>query len=98
MRFLSQPSAKSTCERRYGGTLTKWRQNVNSVPTEDMFSTNHLNDSDLDEKYTDEETSRKEDSQKPLEEDVIEEIESYRNISLIAAGDTQLGMLLLLLR
>jgi hypothetical protein len=49
-------------------------------------SMNYFNDGDSDEKYTDKETSAEEDSQKPLEEHIAEDIELYRNISVMAAG------------
>jgi hypothetical protein len=51
-----------------------------------MRSMNHFNDGDSDEKYTDEETSGEEDSQKPSEGHIMEDIELYRNISVMAAG------------
>ena len=107
--FPSCKASLSNAELSNGGKTcpqcTRWviltkNENPPSAPADagDIFSIDHFNDSDLNEKYTDEETSRKEGPQKPLEEDIVEEIELYRNISLMAAGGTQLGMLLPLSR
>jgi hypothetical protein len=45
----------------------------------------YFNDWDSDRKNTDEETSGEEDSQTPPEEHMVEDIELYRNISIMTA-------------
>ncbi len=57
-----------------------------SDAVEVAHSMNCFSDWDSDENYTDEETSRQEDVQKPPEEHITEDSELYRNISVMAAG------------
>ena len=55
------------------------------VYIEDACNMNHFNSENSNENYIDKETSGEEDFQKPLEEHIVEDIELYRNISVMAA-------------
>jgi hypothetical protein len=74
-----------TCPRCSRWVLLNKTENPSSVHTEVMRSIDDFNDEDSDEKHTEEEMSGEENSQTPLEE-MVEDIELYRNISVMTTG------------
>jgi hypothetical protein len=63
-------------------------ESPSSAHTENSRNMNHVNVGDSNEKYADEETSEEE-QDSPREEHIVDEIELYRNVSVMAAGVQQ---------
>jgi hypothetical protein len=77
-----------TCPQCSRWVLLTKTESPSGAHAEDSRNMNYFNGGDSNEKYTDEETSDEE-KDFPPEEHIVDEIELYRNISVMAAGVQQ---------
>ena len=95
--FLSCKASLVNAEANNGGRIcpqcSRWvllteTESPSSAHTENSRNMNHVNVGDSNEKYADEETSEEE-QDSPREEHIVDEIELYCNVSVMAAGVQQ---------
>ena len=77
-----------TCPQCSRWVLLTETESPSGAHIEDSRNMNHVNVGDSNEKYADEET-REEEKDSPREEHIVDEIELYRNVSVMAAGVQQ---------